>query len=527
MALQNLSVVRALCAVLLCAGAAGGCSAPDSGLEADLASRRDPIYGGTLDTTHDAVVALVRFGRTTIGSCSATIIAKQAGSGILLTAAHCVLEIDANEQVIVPIKVVSPASLIVLPGADYQTAFNSAKAYYVAEITVHPQYDGNTQNPYDLALVRYVGATDATPTIAPLSLAEDKLAVASPFTLVGFGRTETNSNNSQRRKVDKVVASLNARQISYDQRDGKGSCQGDSGGPALVQTPGGERIAGVTSYGDFDCLTEGVSVRVSADSTFIQNVLSSIPKALTCDECRTGSIGPDDKCFAAWQPCTIDGSPCSRFLECANNCQSSACYDACVSNNPAGAKVRDALAECQCSTACATECAHDSSCGKPSCGGLTVPGALCTSCIQQSCCTEAEACGTDTACAACFGQAGPQCMTNPLYNGLIGCLGRCSANPCKIAGAAGPAVDAGATPVGGASDAAPPNPPASDAAVMVQYQAVSTPAVAAQSGGCSCRQARSDRGDLGRFLAASCVALVVAHGRSRGRAQRRRLHSVR
>ena len=367
-------VVRALSALLLCAGGVSGCSAPAPSPEDGLASLRDPIYGGTLDTTHDAVVALVRFGRTTIGSCSGTTIAKQAGSGILLTAAHCVLEIDANEQVVVPIKVVSPGSLIVLPGADFQVGFNTAKAYYVADITVHPQYDGNTQNPYDLALVRYLGATDATPIIPALSVADDKFAVGSPFTLVGFGKTESNSNNSQRRKVDKVVSSLTTRQISYDQRDGKGSCQGDSGGPALVQTPGGERVGGVTSYGDSDCTTTGVSVRVSADATFIQGVLSNVPKSLTCDECRTASIGPDDKCFAAWQPCTADNSPCSRFIACANNCQSSACYDACVSNNPAGAKVSDTLTECQCSTACSTECANNSSCGKPTCGGLTVPG---------------------------------------------------------------------------------------------------------------------------------------------------------
>src|SRR5690242_17410526 len=113
-------LVRALSALLLCAGGVSGCSAPAASPEDGLASLRDPIYGGTLDTTHDAVVALVRFGRTTIGSCSGTTIAKQAGSGILLTAAHCVLEIDANEQVVVPIKVVSPASLIAIPGADYQ-----------------------------------------------------------------------------------------------------------------------------------------------------------------------------------------------------------------------------------------------------------------------------------------------------------------------------------------------------------------------------------------------------------------------
>src|SRR5216684_5564696 len=207
-------LVHALCALVLCAGSLGGCSSAGPAPDGNIASLQDPIYGGTADTTHDAVMALLRFDKASLGACSGTTIAKQAGSGVLLTAAHCVLAIDANDQVVRPLQVYPPNSLFVLPGMDWQTSYLEGKVYYVAEVTVHPQFDGSIANPFDLAMVRYLGATDATPLIPPLSLAQDQLTTGSPFTLVGYGKTETNADNSQRREVDKVVLDLNARQIA-------------------------------------------------------------------------------------------------------------------------------------------------------------------------------------------------------------------------------------------------------------------------------------------------------------------------
>ncbi len=528
MTTQCFGSLRAACLLALCAGSVYGCSSAGLGPGEDLGSRQDLIYGGTADTTHDAVRALIRFGNTSLGACSGTTIARQAGSGILLTAAHCVLAIDANDQVVLPIQVVSPSSLYVLPGTDWQKSFQDGTAYFVAEITVHPLYDGRTENPYDLALVRYLGATDATPVIPVLPAADDQLAIGSPFTLVGYGKTETNGNNSQRRKVDKVVGNINARQILYDQNDGKGTCQGDSGGPALVQTPGGERVAGVTSYGNVDCSGSSVSVRVSSSAAFVQGVLNAVPTVLSCEVCRGAAVGPGDPCAAAWAPCTTVGSACNRFLACATPCQDSACYDACVAKNPTGAKLNDDLTTCECTTACSKECSHDTSCGRPSCGGLTVPGALCTSCIQQSCCQQADLCGNDATCAACFGLAGTQCASNALYNGLLGCLAQCDGNPCKVAAPkTGTPADAGVRAEAGAAVGDAAALPAGDGAAAVPYQVTSTP-VAAAAGGCSCRQTQSDGRGLGRLLAASClVAIAAMRVRSRRRQLPRQLIAAR
>jgi Trypsin len=499
-------------AILVC-----GCSAGVG--DAELASRQDPIYGGTADATHDAIVALLHVERNKAGACTGTTIAKQGGSGILLTAAHCVVAMDANDNVVIPVQRVDPGVLEVIGGADWSTSYQASKTFGVAEVTIHPQFDGNVQSPFDVAVVRYLGATAATQIIPALSPAEDKLMVGSTVTLYGYGSTESNVDNTQRRKVDKTIQNLNARQVVYDQTDGKGTCRGDSGGPALVNV-GGERVAAVTSFGDQDCTQLGVSVRVSSVSSFLQGALAKVPAALTCDECRTASIGPMSPCFAQRAACS-GTSPCSRFYDCVAPCTNSACYDACTAKNSAGAQAFDALGECECTAACPTECANDTSCGAPACGGLSAPGAVCASCIQQNCCHEAELCAANAGCAACFRHAGMQCGTDALYNGLLGCVSRCNANPCKVALGASGSVDAG---VG--SDAAAAALTV-DGEVPIQYQAAS-PAVAASEGGCSCRQAPSDSRAPGRALMASTlVALAAMRVRSGGRARRRRLSSAR
>jgi hypothetical protein len=524
MARRHPQLVRTVCTLALCAASVGGCSSAGLGGNEQVGSQQEPIFGGTPDTTHDAVMALLHFGNTSVSGCSGTTIAKKAGSGILLTAAHCVLAVDANDQVVVPLQVSAPSSMYVVPGADWQTGYEAGKVYFVSQITVNPQYDGKTENPFDLALVRYLGTTDTTPIIPVLSLAEDQLAVGSPFTLVGYGKTDTNPQNTQRRAVDRVVANLTARQILYDQTDGKGTCQGDSGGPALVQSPGGLRVAGVTSYGDFDCSGSSVSVRVSSGASFIQGVLNTIPSVLSCDDCKGASIGPDGTCFPSWLPCETNGSACNRFLACVTPCQTSACYDACVAKNQTGAQQSDAALACQCTTACSKECANDRSCGTPSCGGLTVPGALCTSCIQQNCCPQAEACGNDAGCTGCFQHSGAQCDSDPLYAAFLGCVSTCNGNPCKIALPTGAvSADAGSKTDGGAAAGQTPAGAATaDAAGPVQYQLASA-GVPASEGGCSCRQTRSDGRGLDRALAAFCLAAIAAlRVRSKGRTRLRR-----
>jgi hypothetical protein len=506
---------------VLVALAAFGCSAPSG--DGDLGSQGEAIYGGTVDTTHDAIMALLHVEGNAAGSCTGTTIAKQAGSGVLLTAAHCVVEIDTNDNVVVPVQLVDPAALQVIPGSDWLAGLNAVKTFGVAQVSVHPQYDGSVDSPFDVALVRYLGTTDTTQIIAPLSPVEDKLAAGSTITLYGYGQTEVDQNNTQRRKVDKVIESLTTHQILYDQHDGKGSCRGDSGGPAIVATASGEKVAAVTSFGDQDCTQAGVSVRVSAEASFVESVLAALPAALSCTECRTAAIGPSSPCFSERVACT-GNTACSKFYDCISPCKDSACYDACATKNPTGAMANDALATCQCTTACAKECANDTSCGTPTCGGLTVPGALCTSCIQQSCCHESDLCGADASCSSCFGHSGTQCNNNSLYQGLLACLSKCTGDPCKLASPSATGVGGGGADAGsGVSEAGAPLA-VSDDGGGIHYQTAST-ASASSDGGCSCRAAA--RGDFRGYAAVGWASIAAALTRRRARVRRTRRGTAR
>ena len=168
--------------------------------------RRDPIYGGDVDLTDDAVLALIRVGRDLVGSCSGTTIATAGGSGFLLTAAHCAGRRRRSGRRHPPRPQRRPFGLLRPPGPDY--AATHANVFRVAEVKVHPQYDGTVENPYDVAVIRYVGTTSTTPVIPILAPEDDLLVVGSEVSLVGFGTTESSTRNSQRRMVTKPVADL-------------------------------------------------------------------------------------------------------------------------------------------------------------------------------------------------------------------------------------------------------------------------------------------------------------------------------
>jgi MYXO-CTERM domain-containing protein len=417
-------------------------------LEAPTAEQQSPILGGTADTTDGAVMALVHQTSASMSNlCTGTVIAKSGASGILLTAAHCVV-VTNGRTVTVPIKAAPASQLFVVPGNDWQVSLRQSQYFDVAAAAVHPSYDGMVNSAFDVALVRFVGATAATPTIPALAPAEDTMNVGSAFTLVGYGETETNKNNSVRRQVARTIESLTDHQFLYDQKDLKGACEGDSGGPALFQTPGGARVGGVTSFGDIDCTQIGVSVRVAPVSAFIQSFITGAPLKLTCDECTAAAVAPGNTCTSQGATCNDATTPCGQFLGCASTCTTNSCVSACTSKNAAGSAAYDALANCQC-TACSTECASSNACNPSApppvtaaCGGISDQRAACQTCIDKTCCAEALACANDGVCASCLVQSSASCRADTAFSKLRACQATCAGAPCSAT--AGPADDAGA-----------------------------------------------------------------------------------
>ena len=318
-------------------------ASPDAAPER-LAKVGDAIIGGTLDTTHQAVVALC----DNYCFCTATIIAVSGSTGYALTAAHCL----------------SSGADVVVQGNDFNSS--SSIVYSVTDYQAHPSYNGQT---YDFGMVAFTGADGSTPIIPAMSDAEDNLAAGSLVEFVGYGVTENSNNNSKRYTVDGQLSDVSALLIEYQQQDG-GPCNGDSGGPSLSLVGGQERVSGVTSYGDQNCTQYGVSSRVSAayDSFIVpfmnggsSSSSSSSGGGQTCDECAQGSVSGNAECAGEWNGCLNDND-CYDFVVCLQDCgNDDACADGCVQSHQSGAQTYSTVIACICNDACGTECSAECS----------------------------------------------------------------------------------------------------------------------------------------------------------------------
>src|SRR5205814_10006336 len=73
---------------------AGGCQRLDS----ELASTRQPIVAGTLDTADPAIMEVLSFKRNTGARCTATLVTPR----VLVLAAHCFVETPGFQRFVFP-----------------------------------------------------------------------------------------------------------------------------------------------------------------------------------------------------------------------------------------------------------------------------------------------------------------------------------------------------------------------------------------------------------------------------------------
>jgi hypothetical protein len=328
--MNRFSLVACAACFLTVAGCAG--DAPSSPL-------RRPIINGSLDTTHQAVVAVV--GTNLL--CSGTIVAKNASYLYVLTAASCVAPHAAAD----PTEVVQ--------GNDYLGT--TATTYPVEDCLAHPSFNGQA---YNFAMCRCLGAGASTPVI-PAATSPDGLATSAQIRAVGYGITETNPTNSQRRYFLGTITSLDGQLIWNDQTNG-GPCLGDTGGPLLSVT-GTERVVGVSSFGDLNCNQYGASGRVApVSAAFITAYIDNTPIGpLTCEQCTVAATSGAGACVAAVTACAGDAS-CQALTTCLDGCSTPTCEQQCMSDHPAGVTLWDAIQDCVCETGCQTECASAAAC---------------------------------------------------------------------------------------------------------------------------------------------------------------------
>ncbi len=285
------------------------------------------IFGGQVDTTHDAVVYLEGGG-----SCTGTIITANNGVGWVLTAGHC----DSIDYIII--------------GDDlqaYDVAFN------VVQDVPHPQWSGDAGNGYDFRLLRFSYSGGDPPVIPPAT--DDSGIVGQSVTHVGYGLTENGSTN-KRRAVNQVVDQIYGTPplLGFDQSGGVGTCSGDSGGPALRNG----QVVGVTSFGDSGCVVEGYSGRVAVVYDWIAATadITDVPVQPTCDQCIGTETDQGGDCAAAWGACQPQ-SDCLELDGCYQGCQDDACYAQCDSTYANVVTLLSDVYNCLClATVCSDVC---------------------------------------------------------------------------------------------------------------------------------------------------------------------------
>jgi hypothetical protein len=187
----------------------------------------------------------------------------------VLTAAHCVTDVDDVSQVNAPASVQLFAGLTSI-AARFQPGVQRPA---VAAVTVDSQYDPNT-GAHDEALLTLATALDFTgPAVQPIPLAPVGWTPTS-FTLSGWGHTLASApdrDNSADPLPDALQVNSAIRPSDgcgvYVSRDdpnlrtfdaslmlcagqlGDDACQGDSGGPLAVQIAGVWNLAGIVSSG--------------------------------------------------------------------------------------------------------------------------------------------------------------------------------------------------------------------------------------------------------------------------------------
>jgi hypothetical protein len=233
--MRHLAVIASLALSTL----ALGCSSQSTAEPAEVIGKAaSPIFNGQADTTHKAVVYVELGG----GSCTGTIIASCEGTGYVLTAAHCCE---------------TPVVQAVMGNDAYDF---DAQVFDASDTYADPVYSGPSD--HDFCLFKISGTDPSTPVIPAMRPEEDALQTGDTVEFVGYGVTEYDDNNSQRRHVSDDISGLTKHVMSYDQQPG-GPCNGDSGGPALSLVGGALRVSGVTSQGDDACVEYGESGRVS------------------------------------------------------------------------------------------------------------------------------------------------------------------------------------------------------------------------------------------------------------------------
>lgn len=409
-----------------------GCGQAPVDDDGTTAESRSAVIGGTADFVHDAVVGMIGLvGANAAAVCSGTMVAADPATGVgyLVTAAHCMQDLTKP---------------IVFQGADLASPKTT---YSVLDFRVHPNFDPATGG-YDVAVVRVAGVDASTPIVAPLTTADDQLAVADTVTLVGYGRVtppfEGEDANGLRQSGDVALGDVMPALLRATSNDVR-ACDGDNGGAFLVAGAAGPRLAGIVTHWDTTCSYLTEAVRASAALDGFLDAFVAEPVAQTCDLCLTRAHGAGGACATATEAC--DGDPtCVALKKCASGCTTADCAKACYAESGKSFVMYDEAWDCLCGE-CRVVCPDTCKPAFPACSETTGLSPY-SKCLYDNCCDTTKACWDDSPCWSCASLDVDRsaCETRTSYQDFRACAVEHCPTPAADAGSS----DAGLFPDGGA-----------------------------------------------------------------------------
>jgi V8-like Glu-specific endopeptidase len=276
------------------------------------AAQQAAIVGGSPESGYQAVGALLTGG----GLCTGTLIAPQ----VVLTAAHCVVG-------------ATPSTFVIGTSVYASTRLSVQKAI------AHPEYrsskyETSSKYPYaaniawhDIAVVILSKPSTITPMAVSSSAATSMVGKTVKF--VGFGLRDGSDDSTAGRKYQ-VSTPINSVWSQgfwnvTSSSDPKMTCGGDSGGPAfLVESDGVERIVGVVSSGDEDCVRTGYNTRADTNLTWINQQIAAYGGTVIVPKCPDALCNGDETPYTCPQDCGEPKPACGdgecNGAETKNNC---------------------------------------------------------------------------------------------------------------------------------------------------------------------------------------------------------------